>query len=116
FGRYYFRPTAPAGFYGQLQAGAFRHHGQIFSFHPDPQLGLSTSYSSTTVSGAGPGLGLGYQWLPGTRKRLVVDAMVGLKLYLQTSQGFCDCGYEGDWYEYGPGSLFNGRLGIGYAF
>jgi len=42
--------------------------------------------------------------------------MVGLKVYLQPFRGLCDCSYEGDWYEFGPGSAFNGRLGVGYAF
>jgi len=115
FGRYYFRPTAPAGFYGQAQGAVFRHRGQESYFYPGPP-GPSTTYSSTSFSGAGAGLGLGYQWLPGARKRLVLDGMVGLKLYLEPFRGYCDCSYEGDWYEYGPGSAFNGRLAVGYAF
>lgn len=115
FGRYYFRPTAPVGFYGQAQVGAYRHRGQESSFYPMPQ-GPSRTYSATAISGPGVGLGLGYQLLLGSRKRLALDAMAGIKLYLQPFRGLCDCAYEGDWYDYGPGSIFNGRLAVGYAF
>jgi len=115
-GRYYFRPTAPAGFYVQVQVAYFNHHGIQSYFLSSPPLGLHTEYSAARVSGVGSGFGGGYQLLLGARKHWIIDGMVGLKFYLQPFRGYCDCGYEGDWYDAGPGAVLNSRLGLGYAF
>lgn len=114
YGRYYFRRTGPTGFYSQAQLAGFHHRGQEFSFDVDAQE-MRTTYSTTSFSGVGAGLGVGYQWLPRV-KHFVLDAMVDFKVYLQPQRGYYDCHYEGDWYNSGPGSAFNGRLGGGYAF
>lgn len=115
YGRCYFRRTGPTGFYSQAQLAGFHHRGQEFSFDVDAQE-MRTTYSTTSFSGFGAGLGVGYQWLPRVSKHFVLDAMVDFKVYLQPQRGYCDCHYEGDWYNSGPGSAFNGRLGGGYAF
>jgi len=116
FGRYYFRPHAPAGFYGQVQAAYYHHAGVESAFLNSPTQGLHTEYFPASFNGFGSGLGVGYQLLLGARRHWAIDGMVGLKVYLQPNRGMCDCGYEGDWYDKGPGSGFNGRLGVGYAF
>ena len=110
-GRYYFRPTAPAGLYAQAQAGLYRHTGQIQASYP----GLTLPPSDVRLRDAGGGLSLGYQLL--LSQRLTLDAGLGLKFYLLRSLGYCDCGYIGDWYATGqPGSILDGHLNIGYAF
>ncbi|AMJ64971.1 DUF3575 domain-containing protein [Hymenobacter sp. PAMC 26628] len=110
FGRYYFRPAAPAGFYAQGQLGAFWHDGQIRAEMP----GYS-GQSATRLKGPGFGLGLGYQLLLG--QHLALNAGLGLKFYFIKNLGYCDCGYVGDWYTTGqPGSVLDGQLNIGYAF
>ena len=116
FGRCYTAEAAPRGLYLQYQVGYFRHHGLTVGLGPPPGFELITK--PLTVSSYGGGLGIGYQWLPGVgRHHLVLDAMAGFKLYLQPNS-FRDegAGYVGDWYTFGPGSIFNGRLGLGYAF
>lgn len=110
FGRYYFRPAAPAGFYAQGQVGTFWHDGQIRAVMP----GYS-GQSATRLRGPGGSLGLGYQLLLGPH--LALNAGLGLKFYFIKNLGLCDCGYVGDWYATGqPGSVLDGQLSVGYAF
>jgi hypothetical protein len=111
-GRYYFRPTAPAGFYAQAQFGVFQHTGQIQAYYyPDRVF----PPSDVRLGGSGGGLGLGYQLLLG--QHLALNAGLGLKFYHIRSLGVCDCSYVGDWYATGqPGSLLDGQLNVGYAF
>lgn len=109
-GRYYFRPLAPAGLYLQVSAGTYRHDAQGESNMP----GYHSTYAKV-LSGSGPGLGLGYQWL--LKQHLALQATLGLKFYLHDIGVKCDCGYVGDWYAAGqPGSLLDGQFGVGYAF
>lgn len=110
FGRYYFRPSAPAGFYGQGQVGAFWHDGQIQAEMP----GYS-GRSATRLRGPGFGLGVGYKLPLGPH--LALNVGLGLKFYFIKSLGYCDCGYVGDWYSVGqPGSVLDGQLRTGYTF
>ena len=110
-GRYYFRPTAPAGLYLQAQAGTYWHDGQIQGFYP----GQTFPPDNVRLRGTGGGLGLGYQLLLG--QHLAVNAGLGLRFYFIRNLGACDCSYIGDWYAPNqPGSVLDGQLNVGYAF
>jgi hypothetical protein len=112
FSRLYFGNEAPDGLYLQGQVAVFKHTYEIDEERPE----LKQTFTS-----GGAGIGLGYQWLSGKKKNIVIDIMGGLKLYnMPERKDEIEIEQEAlqgiSWYYTGPGSFFNGTIGIGYAF
>lgn len=110
--RYYFRPTAPLGWYLQAQAGAFSHDAQLVSDYP----GASSTPYTSKLNGKGGGLAGGYQWA--LTRHLVANAAVGLRVYTDAwNQRFYDAHYVGQFNYVGqPGSWLDAQLSVGYCF
>ena len=112
FSRLYFAQEAPSGLYGQAQVAVYHHKYDTDYTRPE----LKNSFTS-----GGAGLGLGYQWLSGKKKNIVVDIMGGFKLYGMPERKE-EIAVEDEvvealsWYTTGPGSYFNGTIAVGYAF
>lgn len=102
FARWYMGSEAPKGLYlqGRFLYGSFSH--EFFT-------GTKTSFSAM-----GGGVDLGYQWLLGKEKNLLIDLSVGVQQMPVLNE-------EGSWdnvvfYSTGPGGIFNPHLSFGYVF
>lgn len=119
--RYYIGGEAPSGLYLQAK--------YIFGLF-NPELiywrgGIENDFDAITkkegVTSMGGGLDLGYQWLSGRKKNIVIDFSLGVQVmqdingtviennreYTSLNVGFLTTG---------PGAIFNPKLSIGYKF
>ena len=104
FGRYYFGSESPEGLYSQLRV----LYGNFNYTYASSLISESKSFSST-----GGGLDLGYQWISGKNKNIVVDASLGFQFMSKSSDVNA---VDAIFYTTGPGAVFNPHLSIGYAF
>jgi hypothetical protein len=131
FLRYYFDAEAPHGLYLQGSVPISVHnltYGEGYDYLAyDPFSGafyVASSYKprEENFATAGLGLGLGYQIMTGKRKGIVIDIMIGAKFMIDAPEpvypDFDGYNYTSvdTWNATGPGSLFNGMLGVGFAF
>ncbi len=126
FLRYYMGGEAPSGLYlqGRFLYGSFSKDFVYYATgfgNQNSSNFLETLYKKNTVSSTGGGLDLGYQWLSGREKNIVVDFSLGVQAmndinheikqngitYSTTNIGFLTTG---------PGGIFNPHLSIGYRF
>jgi len=124
FGRYYFGNLCPEGLYGQgrLLLGSFN---KLFLYYPedgDDWSSITDSfYDEKTVFSAGIGIDLGYQWLSGKNKNIVIDLSLGIQIMsdinheIQVGRDTYSTANIG-FYGTGPGGIFNPHLLIGYKF
>jgi len=102
FGRYYFGSESPEGLYTQLRIlyGNFKYSSTI-------------SKESKNFSTSGGALDLGYQWLSGKNKNIVVDVSLGFQIMSKSSD--VDA-VDVIFYTTGPGGIFNPNISVGFAF
>jgi len=112
FARYYFGRECPTGLYSQARF----LYGHFKSELKNP----INSYSNGQIfNSIGGGLDLGYQWLSGKNKNIIVDISLGAQFMpskisstSQRSGAEIDAGF----FILGPGAIFNPHLSIGFAF
>ena len=120
-GRFYFNNEAPNGFYIQLKA-LFSMHRRTFTF-PNPLNGGTLYQYQHDFISYGGGFGLGYQILAGKNNNIVIDLGIGGKyMAVNKPDGNVLVGNvynaidNAIYYTTGPGSIFDGHVGVGIAF
>lgn len=121
FGRYYFGSQCPDGLYTQLRFlyGSFNKNLTYYNTNDN----FDFLDRNVSVSSFGGGLDLGYQWISGKNKNIVVDFSLGFQLMnaekLTESININNKRYSPanvSFLTTGPGGIFNPHLSIGYAF
>jgi hypothetical protein len=128
--RYYFKGTAPEGFYAQAKiVGSFQSRNITVDIYDRPYDGfwgsanrIATEDRKQTFTSFGAGLAAGYQLLWGKNSRWSVDINLGVKFVgnipeptLKENEKTLDLDNLG-WYLTGPGSIVDGLVSIGYRF
>lgn len=124
FARFYFGSECPSGLYVQTRAllGSFKTNTNYYYINND----FDIINKDVLFTAAGGGLDIGYQWVSGGSKNIVVDISLGFqhmpasssltdnitkdnKVYIPPVSGL-------SFYTIGPAGIFNPHLSIGYAF
>ena len=117
--RFYLGDEAPEGVYLQakLVIGYFKNP---FTYYNDQ----GVYQDGYWFGNGGAGVNIGYQTLTGKSNNWVIDINVGFKIVSPVGNPN-DYTYDGTdvnaiengiWYLTGPGSIFDGHIGIGYVF
>ena len=110
FARFYIGSVAPQGFYLQPFLVMYSHKSPAFEYSDEK--GFYRTDNRFRISGLGFGGAVGYQWLLGYEKNIVIDLNAGVKSFNINN----DISSDIIWYTTGPGSYFAGTVQIGYAF
>ncbi|MEN9697048.1 MAG: hypothetical protein RLZ56_469 [Bacteroidota bacterium] len=126
FARFYMGGEAPDGLYLQARFlyGSFNKDFIYYATgvgNPNSNYYLETLYQKKSVSSMGGGLDLGYQWLSGRNKNIVVDLSLGTQFMNDINHTIVQNGVEYStenvgFLTTGPGGVFNPHLSIGYRF
>lgn len=118
--RFYFKGTAPEGFYaqGKIAGGIFQKNATHYPGHGEAP---AVDEKEQTFTSFGGGLAGGYQLLWGKDNRWSIDVNIGVKYMSDMPhRTFGDADHRFidhtrlDWYIYGPGSIIDGLVSIGY--
>jgi hypothetical protein len=122
--RYYFGSECPDGFYaqGRVIFGSFSKD-LTYYFGGDALTSLDAFTKKVSFTSFGGGLDIGYQWLSGKNKNIIIDISLGAQ-FMDNKKLTESITVDGDTYTpanlsfltTGPGAIFNPRLSIGYAF
>jgi hypothetical protein len=130
-GRFYFKGNAPEGFYAQAKIVSGIYFDNVSVYNTDSGENVDKKYSFTSFGG---GIAAGYQILWGRNDKWSVDINLGFKLVgppkdykLKDNETYDDgpSGYERSfdkigtglgWILWGPGSIVDGLVSIGYRF
>ena len=115
FARYYFGSECPSGLYAQARFlyGNFHYYYYYYTSNYDP---FNIKQNKEVVNTMGGGLDLGYQWLSGKNKNIIVDISLGIQDMPIISKSNSISTIDAIFYVTGPGAIFNPHLSIGYAF
>jgi hypothetical protein len=110
--RFYFKANAPEGFYAQAKAvaGYYSHILGIGDDHGDNDDYISTEKAKGMSFGGG--IALGYQLFWGSNDRWSIDVNVGAKFTTLPFKGLSGL----EWILWGPGSIIDGLVSVGYRF
>ena len=123
FARFYFGSQCPDGLYaqGRILFGSFKKPGLIY-YASDLSTG-GIKFQDKSFTSVGGGLDLGYQWLSGKNKNIVIDFSLGIQIMdpskLNETIDIGGTKYKPENVSFlttGPGGIFNPHLSIGYAF
>ena len=118
--RYYFGSECPDGFYAQGRV-IFGSFSKDLTYYSDNEVFARVDKISFTSFGGG--LDIGYQWLSGKQKNIIIDISLGAQ-FMDNSKLIESKLVDGVKYTpanlsfltTGPGAIFNPHLSIGYAF
>ncbi len=120
FFRYYFNLEHHAGWYVHLNYVYFDHFAQVTEKSVITSGAAGKTLYDLEFVGHGGGVGLGYQMLVGKKKNIGLDFMGGFKhLPIPSGEAFSRPQSESlksEWILMGPGSFFNGKIGLSYVF
>lgn len=120
FFRYYFKLAHHGGWYVHFNYTYFDHLAQVKDRTVAVAQGQGKILYELNFTGHGGGLGLGYQMLLGKKKNIGLDFMGGIKhLPIPKTTDFNRSQSQtlkNDWILMGPGSFFNGKVGLSYVF
>lgn len=120
--RFYLGGESPSGLYlqGRFLYGIFRkefiyYNGDLFNN------GLDEITKKATRTSLGGGIDLGFQFLSGRKKNIVVDISLGTQLMKDINHSIIEGGKEYStanigFLTTGPGAIFTPRLSVGYRF
>ena len=126
-GRFYFKKNAPEGFYAQLKLVATFHNYSytVGVYDEDNIVLLDTVEKKHRFSNFGGGIAAGYQLFWGKGDRWSVDMNLGLKFVGVVPEPETNNSFEyaaqttfdnASWGLFGPGSIVDGLISIGYRF
>jgi hypothetical protein len=114
--RYYLIDFAPEGFYIEGKILFSRYN--VWDYENKET--YTNPFLLHSFRSMGLGGGIGYQYIAGRKNNLVVDFNLGLKIMSPAFTRRSNIAKSGldnlYYYTLGPGSLFDGHLGIGYLF
>ena len=120
FARYYPGVEAPEGLYfqGRFLYGVF---AKKWNYYENGTGGVGLVVQKNTVYSPGAGLDIGYQWLSGSQKNIVVDASIGFQFMKDINHSIIVNGVDYKtanlgFITAGPGAIFNPHISVGYKF
>ena len=120
FGRYYFGSECPSGLYAQARFLFGIFNKEFIYYRLGDELDISFA-KKTSLTSMGGGLDLGYQWLSGKDKNIVIDLSLGVQVMQDLNNSIVQNGAKYStanvsYLSIGPGAIFNPHLMIGYRF
>ena len=121
--RYYFGSECPSGLYaqGRVLFGSFSK--DLIYYNYDFYTGELAYTNKKKFTSFGGGLDIGYQWISGKNKNIVIDVSLGAQIMDNnkltegiTVNGITYTPANLTFLTTGPGAIFNPQLSIGYAF